>query len=312
MKHIKIFTVILLLITACNLSGKRSCENSPTYFNTKNDLDEYNLFGSIRNIVDYIEDDGRKNIRSSHSFTKLGLLSHVINYGSDSTLSNDTYYKYDDKDRKIWSKENMRDENTYLVTKFKYDTLNYDQIEYTKGTIFTDTINYVSYNKLDDRGIVIRDSIVYEYFTSVNDYKYDYNNNGKINELLIIENDTIVSQEIKYFYNKSNKIQRVTTKTKNEFFVTDYSWNDEILISEKNYLVNKQKDTVPTESTSFDDNFNPIVKEFYNSNFKIESSQSYKYEFDQKCNWISQDVLNVTADKKEVKTKIVREIIYWK
>lgn len=295
---------------SCTQKKIKDCNSLPNYFEPENDLDKFNLHGKVRYIADYVVENNKPQIQSSHTFNEQGMLSMELFYRKDSTLLKDKYYKYDDQNRIIWLKENIRNRNTYLISNSQYDASDFDEIIFTSGTKFTDSLDYTIYIKYDEYGNILKDSLVEGKVIKINNYNNTYNSVGKLIKQFVIENDSILMRKTVWSYNDSNQIAEVLEETNSDRKIFKFKWDDKRLINKRVYTIDKKNDTTLDQFVEFDKLYNSAKFVDYEDD-KIINSTVYVYEYDMECNWTMSKSLTDYSGGESGIYQINREIVYW-
>jgi hypothetical protein len=294
----------------CESEQTKICNEKPRYYETKNDWDGNNLYSKIRYLSEFETFKDQKKIVLSRTFSDKGMLLKELEFNKDSSLLQDNYYKYDRDCRIIWSKENTRNKNTYTISKIQYDTLGYSSILHTFGTMFNDSIKFSNYQKYDEYDNIVKDSLVKGELDEVTKYKNKYDSKKNLIEIITVRKDTGVIEKVNASYNEKGKIKTISTNEYLYSTFTDLVWRNEILFEENYHVITESKDTILEKSILYNELFNPIKVTSY-ENKSVSEIIEYAYEYDDRCNWISQQSIITYPKLRKKITQIDRQIKYW-
>lgn len=306
------------IFLSCEDEKSNRIKVEPKYFDYENSWEQRNLFGKVKYISTY-----RANYTSTAKLDEKRLQSRI--WFSDFGAIKKVEY-YDTFGKKTQTEDYVYDENEYLVTAetnnlsakhkvlqlFKNDTIN----KITSQQIFVNdslTKRFIIYYDENDRiikHIEIEKTDTIEY---AHHLKFD-NRDNLVSERQVPSNIDKKSIVDSFAYNKKNRLIYSSNLTNSAEFIRIFEWEDNKLVSEKNYFVFADETKHLNSLTEFDYLYNPTNIKNYTDE-KPTQEYKYEYSFDKQNNWIKQTVYikQIRSGKGDfVKAYAdTREIKYW-
>tara|TARA_R100000306_G_scaffold25701_1_gene29664 strand:+ start:9279 stop:10205 length:927 start_codon:yes stop_codon:yes gene_type:complete len=306
----------LQIFLSCKDEKSNRVKVEPKYFDYENSWEQRNLFGKVKYISTY-----RANYTSTGKLDEKRLQSRIW-FSDFGTIKKAEYY--DTFGKKTQTENYVYDKNEYLVTAetnnlsakhkvlqlFKNDTIN----KITSQQIFINdslTERFIIYYDENDRiikHIEIEKTDTIEY---AHHLKFD-NRDNLVSERQVpsnIHKKIIVDS---FAYNKKNRLIYSSNSTNSTEFIRIFEWEDNKLVSEKNYFVFADETKHLNSQTEFDYLYNPTNIKNYTDE-KPTQEYKYEYSFDKQNNWIKQtvyikqirsgqgDFVKAYADTREIK-----------
>ena len=308
---------IIKILSFLFLIGCNSVDYKPKYKDFENAWERENLIGKVKSLKQYkanvtdIETGETESpvIEFKKEFTESGYIFHEEHFDNFGNLQQYTKNIYDKNGFRIESIT----ENFLMPMKSSekaiFDTIIKKQI--SAHAIFNDSIKFDAFFKYDENGNLIESMSIENADTTIDRFEYEYDNNKNIILKKQIQKvDSGFYEYIhEYKYNQEGNFVELSFKsdyaeTKSTY---EYDMNNRLQkISE--YQSNEiQKETI------FDKSYNKIRVRFFENGNPIREMK-FKYKYDNKGNWIKNEVFvkeNLETSKLIPIYTEIREIEYY-
>lgn len=311
MKKTYYLLLLPIVFIACQKEQNMLPEAKPIYSDHKNIWEQRNLFGKVKQIEWYKSknDEGKVLKNLTEKYTDFGKLLEISSYDENEELIQKDSYEFDENQEMTYIKsKNIIDGSLNYVLSVEYDSFENTEtknIEWQNGFYQTKSFFDSNDNLLKQR-IIDQD-------TSFIDFKYQYNDQGKITvEEQFAENRLI--SKIKNSYDENNRLIRTAKRINQQESITEWQWKNDRIVEELIYSARRNSEPRLEETTEFDRLYNPILKTFYGGSNPLWELK-YDYEYDEKANWTLREIWIKEIHKGSENFKLAyiekRKIEYW-
>lgn len=319
LRKIYFLTLLSIILFNCQIKTELRTDLQPIYSDSKNDLQENNLFGKVKKVEYYkttfqnAEERDKPLLNKIEEYTDFGELKKVEYFDDYGKLIQTNVIDYNKNQKFIKSVSINKLKNMNFIQTSKYDSINNtsELSVFINDTIEQKTIFYYGKNDYQVKSISIKGND-----TTVIINEHTFNDSNKL--ILATQKEKGNDKStitIRNKYDNNNNLIESSHKTEWVEMLSETEWKDGRIFKQTSYTISADLKKHTNNITEFDILYNPIIsKEFERS--KLTRELKFDYEFDKNGNWIKKNVSmkeHFNNSKEFVPIYLdTRKISYWK
>ncbi len=317
MKKIISVICILFLVVSC----QKNVDHTPVYKDFKNQLEELNIYGNVKEIVkkkaypiagfDYKYGDLKMN--ATYIFNKEGNYEKTETYNEFDQLETSGEYFYNAQNLleefKMISFNGNESKLYNEINKFNADSL----LSYKK-VMYEGSPEYEFFMKYDTNGNTIETIEIQEKDTSIVSARNIYDEENRMIKTTGIQSNPYEMYSQSYTYDTTGNLILHKAEFKGLKIKNEHIYRDAILFKSKQHRILSDKEEVLERIIEYDHYYNPVMQTEFEDTRKTKILKK-KYKFDSQGNWTKRTTyINNNPSKSDTFEPYLmetREITYW-